>query len=179
MQLVRFSMTMTPSRPKKTSQHAGALSRGGYYSSWRLKTGCSRRARRAGSTLRVRAGWIKRDAIETGCSTRAEDHVFVFLNWALLAVGWTHLQLRVREDVVPPSDMDPRNLAVGETVILLNPPLHITIDAPAKGRGGCSRMAELSPPAGLSSRRRDRHSVAPPSPFIRCFNTDKKGASSR
>ena len=75
--------------------------------------------------MRVRAGWIKRDAIETGCSTRAEDHVFVFLNWALLAVGWTHLQLRVREDVVPPSDMDPRNLAVGETVILLTSPLHL------------------------------------------------------
>ena len=39
-------------------------------------------------------------------------------------------------------------LAVGETVILRTPPLHdsISIETPATGRGGCSRMA-LSPTA--------------------------------
>ena len=32
---------------------------------------------------------------------------------------------------------------------------------------------------GTSSRRRDCHSAVPPSAFIRCFNRDKKGVSSK
>ena len=48
----------------------------------------------------------------------------------------------------------------------------------------CSRMTiDAYPPArdfsGYYSRRRDCHSAAPPSTFIRCFSRDKKGVSSK
>ena len=58
-----------------------------------------------------------------------------------------------------------RELAAGRLGALLR----------GRGDGAVDAAHDGEPP----SRRRDCHSAAPPSAFIRCFNTDKKGASSK